>query len=424
MHPETTPIDIARADLLNAITPRTAHEKVPLLASIGRFAASDIVSTVNLPATANAAVDGYAIDAETLAANPDHLFPIAGQARAGHPFTGVVARDDAVEIYTGAIMPDGVNAVAMHEDCTRHDNHVRLDKMLQSGANNRPAGENLAVGEMILSAGTRIHAPMIGQLAAAGHNAIAVQNRLSATVLSTGDEIVDGLIADNLADDLADIGVAGNPVAAGQIYDANRPMLMATLADEALTLHDGGVVADDRDALASAYKSALDHSDIVISSGGASDGIEDHTQAAMKMVGAECVLWRLAMKPGRPMAVGRVDDKFIFCLPGNPVAAFVCTKLLILPLLDKLAGGIARTPLRVTVPAGFAHKKKLGRAEYLRASLQGSGKDQQIQLHGRRGAGVISSLTGADGLVEIPLDNAGVEVGMPLVFLPFADRGL
>ena len=415
MHPETTPIDIARADLLNAIIPRTAHEKVPLLASIGRFVASDIVSTVNLPATANAAVDGYAIDAETLAANPEHLFPIAGQARAGHPFTGVVAKDEAVEIYTGAIMPDGVNAVAMHEDCTRHDNHVRLDKILQSGANNRPAGENLALGEMILSAGTRIHAPMIGQLAAAGHNAIDVQNRLSATVLSTGDEIVDGL---------ADIGTAGNPAMAGQIYDANRPMLMATLADEALTLHDGGVVADDRDALASAYQSALDHSDIVISSGGASDGIEDHTQAAMKMVGAECALWRLAMKPGRPMAVGRVDDKFIFCLPGNPVAAFVCTKLLILPLLDKLAGGIVRTPLRVTVPAGFAHKKKPGRAEYLRATLQGSGKDQQIQLHGRRGAGVISSLTGADGLVEIPLDNAGVEVGMPLAFLPFADQGL
>jgi len=411
MHPETTPLDSARADLLNAITPRTAHEKVPLHVAIGRFVASDIISTVNLPSTANAAVDGYAIDAETLAANPDHLFPIAGQARAGHPFAGTIAKDEAVEIYTGAVMPDGVNAVAMHEDCTRHDNHVRLDKMLQSGANNRPAGENLAVGEIILSAGTRIHAPMIGQLAAAGHKTVDVQNKLTATMLSTGDEIIDVMTADN-------------GTGFGQIYDANRPMLMATLADEALNLHDGGIVADDRDALANAYQAALVHSDIVISSGGASDGIEDHTQAAMKMVGAECALWRLAMKPGRPMAVGRVEDKFIFCLPGNPVAAFVCAKLLIMPLLDKLAGGIARTPLRVTVPAGFSHKKKPGRAEYLRATLQGSGKDQQIQIHGRRGAGVISSLTGADGLVEIPLDNAGVEVGMPLAFLPFVERGL
>lgn len=411
MHPETTPLDSARADLLNAITPRTAHENVPLHVAIGRFAASDIISTVNLPATANAAVDGYAIDAETLAANPDHLFPVVGQARAGHPFTGTIAKDEAVEIYTGAVMPDGVNAVAMHEDCTRHDNHVRLDKMLQSGANNRPAGENLAVGEIILSAGTRIHAPMIGQLAAAGHKTVDVQNKLTATMLSTGDEIIDVMAADN-------------GTGFGQIYDANRPMLMAALAGEALNLHDGGIVADDRDALANAYQAALVHSDIVISSGGASDGIEDHTQAAMKMVGAECALWRLAMKPGRPMAVGRVEDKFIFCLPGNPVAAFVCAKLLIMPLLDKLAGGIARTPLRVTVPAGFSHKKKPGRAEYLRATLQGSGKDQQIQIHGRRGAGVISSLIGADGLVEIPLDNAGVEVGMPLAFLPFVERGL
>ncbi|MBT6414565.1 molybdopterin molybdotransferase MoeA [Candidatus Puniceispirillum sp.] len=416
MHPETTPLDIARANLLSDIVPRSAHENVPLLASIGRFATSDIISMVNLPATANAAVDGYAIYAETLAANPDHLFPIVGQARAGHPFHGPIAKDQAVEIYTGAVMPDGVNAVAMHEDCTRQDSPhqdstVRLNKMLTTGANNRPAGENLAVGEMILSAGTRIYAPMIGQLAAAGHTMIAVQNRLSATVLSTGDELIDVMATDNSS-------------ATGQIYDANRPMLMAAFAGEALHIHDGGIVADDRDTLASAYQAALAHSDIVISSGGASDGIEDHTQAAMKKVGAECALWRLAMKPGRPMAVGRVGDKFIFCLPGNPVAAFVCAKLLILPLLDKLAGGIVRDPVQVTVPAGFNHKKQPGRAEYLRATLQGSGKNQQIQLHGRRGAGVISSLTGADGLVEIPLDNTGVVVGMPLAFLPFAERGL
>lgn len=411
MDPETTPLDSARANLLSDIVPRTAYENVSLHASIGRFAAADIISTVNLPATANAAVDGYAIYAATLVANPGHLFPIVGQARAGHPFTGSIAKDEAIEIYTGAVMPDGVNAVAMHEDCTRTGNHVRLDKALQMGANNRPAGENLAVGEMILSAGTPINAPMIGQLAAAGHMSVDVHNKLAATILSTGDEIID-------------VTAAGNGTGFGQIYDANRPMLMAALAGEALTLHDGGIVADDRDALASAYQAALAHSDIVISSGGASDGVEDHTQAAMKMVGAECALWRLAMKPGRPMAVGRIDDKFIFCLPGNPVAAFVCAKLLILPLLDKLAGGIARTPVRVTVPAGFTHKKKPGRAEYLRATLQGSGKGQQIQIHGRRGAGVISSLTGADGLVEIPLDNAGVDVGMPLAFLPFAERGL
>ena len=411
MHPETTPLDIARANLLSDIVPRRGHESVALHASLGRFAAADIISTVNLPPTANAAVDGYAIDAETLAANPDHLFPVIGQARAGHPFDGTIAKDEAIEIYTGAVMPAGVNAVALHEDCTRQDNHVRLDKMLQIGANNRPAGENLAVGELILSAGTPIHAPMIGQLAAAGFGSVDVQNKLATTMLSTGDEIID-------------VSAADNGTGFGQIYDANRPMLMAALARETLTLHDGGIVADDRDALASVYQAALAQSDIVISSGGASDGVEDHTQAAMKMVGAECALWRLAMKPGRPMAVGRIEDKFIFCLPGNPVAAFVCTKLLILPLLDRLAGGIARAPLRITVPAGFTHKKKPGRAEYLRATLQGSGKDQQIQLHGRRGAGVISSLTGADGLVEIPLQNAGVEVGMPLAFLPFAERGL
>jgi molybdopterin molybdotransferase len=144
----------------------------------------------------------------------------------------------------------------------------------------------------------------------------------------------------------------------------------------------------------------------------------------MQAVGADCAFWRLAMKPGRPMAVGQRGQKFIFCLPGNPVAAFVCTKLLILPLLMVLTGGIMAAPLKFSLSAGFSHKKAAGRAEYLRAIIADGAEGQEIQLHGRKGAGVISSLTGADGLVEIPLDNAGVTPGMRLNFLPFADRSL
>ena len=163
---------------------------------------------------------------------------------------------------------------------------------------------------------------------------------------------------------------------------------------------------------------------MVISSGGASDGIEDHTQNAMLQIGAECVFWRLAMKPGRPMAVGRRGKELIFCLPGNPVAAFVCTRLLILPLLGRASGGEWQPALKIGVPAGFTHRKKPGRAEFLRVVLENNDGKQQLLLHGRKGAGVISSLTGADGLVEIPLDNAGVELGTVLNFLPFHERGL
>ena len=404
----TVPIDVAREMLADRITPLSGDETVLLDASLGRLATTDITSTIDLPRTHNAAVDGYGVSAKILADDPTKAFKIVGAARAGHPFMGAIGDDEAIEIYTGAIMPDGPDCVAMHEDCDRKGQFVVIQKLLKAGSNMRPPGENLAKGETVIAKGQRINAALIGQLAAAGHNRIAVQKPVTVGLLSTGDEIVE----------------AGGSLEPGQVFDSNRPMMRALLADSWLTLTDYGIVPDELEALTSAYDEALAMHDVVISSGGASDGIEDHTQAAMQAVGADCVFWRLAMKPGRPMAVGKKDKKLIFCLPGNPVAAFVCTKLLILPLLTHLAGGVMTMPLKCIIPAGFSHKKAAGRAEYLRATISNGMDGQEIKLHGRKGAGVISSLTGADGLVEIPLENAGVEMGMPLAFLPFADRTL
>jgi molybdopterin molybdotransferase len=162
----------------------------------------------------------------------------------------------------------------------------------------------------------------------------------------------------------------------------------------------------------------------VISSGGASDGIEDHTQDALKDIGANCLVWQLAMKPGKPMAVGMINNKLIFCLPGNPVAAFVCSKLLIKPLIIKLAGGTDLEPFGVMLPCGFEHKKRTGRAEYLRAKIVNKENKSEIILHGRKGAGVISSLTGADGLVEIPIYAEEISKGDYLKFYPFNDISL
>ena len=404
----TVPIDLARQMLADRITPLVGDETVLLDASLGRLAATDVASTIELPRTHNAAVDGYGVSAKILCDDPLKAFKIVGAARAGHPFPGAIGDDEAIEIYTGATMPDGPDCVAMHEDCDRKGQFVVIQKLLKAGSNMRPPGENLAKGEAVIAKGQRINASLIGQLAAAGHDRIAVQKPVTVALLSTGDEIVE----------------AGGSLEPGQVYDSNRPMMRALLADPSLTLSDQGIVPDKLAALTSAYEEALTMHDVVISSGGASDGIEDHTQAAMQAVGADCAFWRLAMKPGRPMAVGRKDKKLIFCLPGNPVAAFVCTKLLILPLLTHLAGGVMTMPLKCIIPAGFSHKKATGRAEYLRATIANGVDGQKIKLHGRKGAGVISSLTGADGLVEIPLENAGVEMGMPLAFLPFSDRTL
>ena len=201
-------------------------------------------------------------------------------------------------------------------------------------------------------------------------------------------------------------------------------MLLSLLNSDYLETIDMGIVKDKREDLANKYEECLSRCDVVISSGGASDGVEDHTQNALKDIGAKCIVWQLAMKPGKPMSIGLLDKKIIFCLPGNPVAAFVCTKLLIKPLVIKLAGGVDLNPLSIKLPSGFVHNKKIGRAEYLRAKIINEDDKSIIILHGRKGAGVISSLTGADGIVEIPMECRSVEKGKLLTFFPFNHRGL
>jgi len=402
------PIDLARDQLLASIDAIEGTETVDLDQACGRIAAETITSTFDLPRTYNAAVDGYGVGSASLIAAPDRPFKIVGVARAGHPFDGVIGAGEAIEIYTGGVMPQGPDCVAMHEDCTRSGDEVVIAAKLARGSNMRPPGENLAKGEIVIAKGQVISAALVGQLAASGTAQISVRRRLRVAVLSTGDEVVP----------------AGSPASHGQIFDANRPMLKAILASSQITLIDCGIVPDKLAALSAAYENALAVADVVISSGGASDGIEDHTQQAMQQVGANCAFWRLAMKPGRPMAVGRREKQLIFCLPGNPVAAFVCTRLLIKPVLIKLLDGAATPILKIRVPAGFTHRKKPGRTEFLRVVLVDDTDGQHLQLHGRKGAGVISSLTGADGLVEIPLENAGVDKGLMLNFLPFHERGL
>ncbi len=408
---QTTTLSEARDMLLSRARCVTRPaEELAVMQSLGRIAAADYHSAVNLPQTDNAAVDGYAVQSVRLGSEHDRRFRIAGTARAGHPFSGAVSDGEALEIYTGAVVPPGPDCIVMHEDCTVADGHVICRKIISAGTNIRPAGENLRSGETVLESGSHIGPAEMGQLAAAGIEHILVQPRLSVRLLSTGDELV----------------TTGTVPAAGQIPDSNRPMLAGLVQAQGLCLSDGGIIEDKKDRLIAAYERGLNECDAVISTGGASDGIEDHTQAALRAVGAEPVFWRLAMKPGRPMAVGQKGGKFIFCLPGNPVAAFVCFKLLVMPVINRMGGGKEQQALAIRIASGFQHNKQPGRAEYLRARLimdENTGQQQAV-LHGRKGAGVISSLTGADGLVEIPMEARSVSRGEMLNFLPFRERAL
>ena len=404
-----TKLEHARVELLKSIKLKKNVIEVPLQKATERISYIKINSKLNLPSTTNSAVDGYGIASATYFANPKTEISVIGVAKAGHPFTKKILTGQAVEIYTGAIMPKGIDTIVMHEKCERINHKVKIKEHIKTNQNMRPIGENLKKGESVVNKGKLLNSADIGQLAASGNSKVSVYEKVRVSVISTGDELISANSKNRLE---------------GQIYDSNKPMLLSLLSQNYLKLSDMGIVKDNRSKLAKKYTEALSKSDVVISSGGASDGIEDHTQNALKDVGAKCLVWQLAMKPGKPMAVGTIENKFIFCLPGNPVAAFVCTKLLIKPLLIKMSGGKDLEPIEIKLPSAFEHNKRIGRAEYLRAKIVNDGKDTMIKLHGRKGAGVISSLTGADGIVEIPMELKRVCIGDLLRFFPFEHRGL
>ncbi len=404
-----TKLEIARDLLKQSIIEKDKKTLSLIHKAQERINYKTIKSRFNLPATANSAVDGYGILYQTFLNNPKTEFEIAGIAKAGHPYKKKILPHQAVEIYTGAIMPEGVDTIVMHEKCKRLNNQVIINDKIRQNQNMRPIGENLRRGEVVVKKGKLLNAADIGQLAASGNNKIDIYEKLNVSVISTGDELISTEAKNRLK---------------GQIYDSNKPMLLSLLDHKFLNINDLGIAKDNRNELANKFAEALSKSDVVISSGGASDGIEDHTQNAIRDIGAECLVWQLAMKPGKPMAIGKKKNKIIFCLPGNPVAAFVCSKLLIKPLLIKQAGGVDLEPLAIKIPSGFEHKKRKGRAEYLRARIISEKNGDYLTIHGRKGAGVISSLTGADGIVEIPMDYETVYVGQLLKFYPFEHRCL
>ena len=402
--PQDITLDAALTLLADVTPPQSAFETASLADAQNRVLAEDVTATINVPQQDTAAVDGYAFYHDDLGASP---LPIIGAIKAGHPLQEDAQRGNAYRIFTGAPMPAGPDTVAMQEDCSLDaKGNITLPATLRRGANFRPAGENVAEGEVILTKGTILGPAEIGLAAAIGRGELLVARRLTIAIISMGDEVVD----------------AGSPEGfkSGMIHDSNRPMLQHLMEAEGHHVLDFGIISDDLASLTAAYNRAAEEADVILSSGGSSEGDEDHARASILANNGVIDFWRLALKPGRPMAAGRIGSTYIYCVPGNPVAAFVCTRLLVNPMLNRLLGAETPSPLRLQLPAGFTHKHRKGRTEYLRAKIV----DDQIILNGRPGAGVLSSLTGADGLVEIPADHDDITSGDILPFLVFQERGL
>lgn len=388
--------------LADRVAPRPRVEERPLAQCLGRVLAEDVVSPLNVPPHDNSAMDGYAFTAATLP--EDGRLRLIGRSAAGHPFPGTVGPGECIRILTGAVVPDSVDCVAMQEDCTIDGDFVVVANRPKSGANCRRAGEDVAQGAVVLKAGTRLRPQEVGLAAAVGRARLKVHAPLRAAVFSTGDEI----------------NLPGTALPPGGIYDSNRYTACGLLQSIGIEVTDLGILPDDRAAIIAALdKAALDH-DVILTSGGVSVGDEDHVKAAVEALGS-LHFWRLAIKPGKPVALGDIKGATFIGLPGNPVAVMVVFLLLARPLLLRLMGAADTRPATIPVRADFSFRHKPGRREWLRARVVERDGQLWAEKFVSESSGVLSSMVWAEGLVAVPEECGDVVPGDLLHYLSFAE---
>jgi len=390
------------------VAPVAGSERVPLSAARSRVTARDVIAPADLPPFDNSAVDGYAVRHADLKPDGDSRLAIAGRLTAGARAAPAIKPGEAVRIFTGAAMPEGADTVFMQEDVTVEGGRVIVPPGLKRGANRRLAGEDVAQGRVVLPAGTVLEAQHVALAAALGITELEVRRRLTVAIFSTGDEVVE----------------PGAARAGTAIYDANRYLLRELLDRLGAAVTDVGILPDEPQALARALAEAAGH-DLIVTSGGVSTGEADHVRAAVERVGS-LVFWRVAIKPGRPVAMGVIraadgHSAAFVGLPGNPVAVFVTFVRVVKPLLRRLAGAAPQRLVALPVRAAFAYKKKKDRREYVRVALRRAA-DGEIEAvkHPQDGAGILTSLTETDGLLEFPEDVTAIEPGARVGFLSYA----
>ena len=390
-------IDQAVAIIAARVTAVQEIEAVALAEADGRILAGDISAPLPLPPFTNSAVDGYAVASGDLPLDAERAFAVAGRIQAGASAAEPIRPGEAVRIFTGAPMPEGADTVFMQEDVRLEaDGKVVLPAGLRPGANVRPAGEDIPAGSAALAAGRRLRPQDVAVAAAFGLTRLEVRRRIRVAVFSTGNELVS----------------PGASRAPAQLFDSNRFMLMAMLGRLGCAVSELGILRDDRASLAH---------DLILTTGGVSTGEEDHVKAGVESIGT-LVLWRMAIKPGRPVAMGIIGGTPFIGLPGNPVASFVTFVHVVRPTVLALAGAAQQPLVPLPVRAAFNYRKKVARREYVRVSLRKaeSGGLEAVKFP-REGAGLLSSLVDTDGLVELGEDVTRVEPGQLVGFLGYAN---
>ncbi len=395
-------------DLLDQrMAPATASETLTLRQARGRVLAADVVSDHDVPPHDNSAVDGYAFAFADLEPEGDSRLRLAGRAAAGQLPEGAGGGGRALRIFTGAMMAPGCDSVAMQEDCRVEGQTVIVPAGLARGANRRLAGENIRRGDRILSAGQRLRPQDIGLAASVGRAELEVYRPLRVAIFSTGDEIRE----------------PGDELGPAGIFDANRYLLMGLLDGLGVTLSDLGILPDRLDEVRQNLAAAARDHDLLITSGGVSVGDEDHVRLAVEELG-RLHFWKLAIKPGRPLALGQVGPVPFVGLPGNPVAAMVTFLRFARPLILRLGGCNDITPALFRVTADFDYKKKPERREYVRARLARLADGSLVvRPFEPSGSGILRSMVEADGLVELPEEMSELQAGSTVDFLPFNEVG-
>lgn len=408
--PAALPVAQAQAFIARLVPRVEAVEMLPLRSAMGRVLARDIVSPIDVPAADNSAMDGYAIRSADLAAAGDTLLRPVATVHAGDPqWSGALNAGDCVRIMTGAVMPPGCDTVVPQELARVEAGQIVVPAgAVRPGDHRRLAGEDLACGEAALAAGRLLRPADLGMLASLGRGEVPVRRRLRVAFFSTGDELRS----------------IGEPLEPGQVYDSNRYTLWAMLQRLGMVeLLDLGVVRDDPAALEATFRSAAQSADVVITSGGVSVGEADHTKQVMARLG-DVLFWKIAMRPGRPMAVGRLESgghhAILFGLPGNPVAVMVTFYAFVRDALLTMSGAAAEPLLTVTATSRTAIRKKPGRTEYQRGIVsRGADGRWEVAVTGAQGSGILRSMSVANGLIVLGHDQGSVAAGEAVEVLPF-----
>jgi molybdopterin molybdotransferase len=399
--PNSMPVAKARELIRTFLSPMRAVERVPVRSALGRVLAADVVSPVAVPGHDNSAMDGYAVRFADLKPDAETVLKRAGESFAGKPWAGAIGAGECVRIFTGGVMPKGADTVVMQERAREDDGGVRIapGAVAKAGTNRRFAGEDLKAGQVVFRAGQRVNPAELGMIASLGIGEVGVYRRLRVAFFSTGDELKS----------------IGTPLAAGEIYDSNRYTLYGMLTRLNCEILDMGVVEDAPAKLEAAFAAAAQAADVVITSGGVSVGEADYVKQLLDKLG-EVLFWKIAMKPGRPLAYGKLGSAHFFGLPGNPVSVMVTFYQFVRDALRTLQGERDVAPLPTfRIPLSAPIRKAPGRTEFQRGILSSDGSGGwSVRTTGDQGSGILSSMSQANCFIILDSDTGNVAAGEPV----------